>query len=100
MRTPHPWPKRRHHKRRIVTAELLAEFRRILEPGGLLRFASDSREYVAWTLVHLRAAGGFEWLAETPRDWRERPPDWPGTRYEAKAREQGREPAFLTFKRL
>jgi tRNA (guanine-N7-)-methyltransferase len=96
---PDPWPKRRHHKRRIVTPAMLGEFHRILRPGGLLRFASDSRDYVAWTLIHVRAHGGFEWLAEAPRDWRERPPDWPQTRYEAKARREGRNPMFLSFQR-
>jgi tRNA (guanine-N7-)-methyltransferase len=97
---PDPWPKRRHHKRRIVTPAMVAEFHRILKPGGTLRFASDIRDYIAWTLLHVRAHGGFEWLAERAIDWRERPPDWPATRYEAKARAEGRDPAFLTFRRL
>jgi tRNA (guanine-N7-)-methyltransferase len=97
---PDPWPKRRHHKRRIVTSDMLGEFHRILKPAGSLRFASDSGDYVAWTLVHVRAHGGFEWLAKRPGDWRERPPDWPETRYEAKARAAGRNPVFLTFRRL
>jgi len=97
---PDPWPKRRHHKRRIVTPAMVAEFHRILKPGGTWRFASDIGDYVAWTLLHLRAHGGFEWLAERAHDWRERPPDWPATRYEAKARAEGRVPAFLTFRRL
>lgn len=97
---PDPWPKRRHHKRRIVTLALLADLHRILKPGGEFRFASDSGDYVAWTLARVRANGGFEWLAERPEDWRRRPPDWPETRYEAKARREGRRPAFLTFRRL
>lgn len=97
---PDPWPKRRHHKRRIVTSDMLHEFHRILKPAGTLRFASDSGDYVAWTLAQVRAHGGFEWLAERPGDWRERPPDWPETRYEAKARAAGRNPVFLTFRRL
>ena len=97
---PDPWPKRRHHKRRIVTPAMVAEFHRILKPEGIWRFASDIRDYIAWTLVHVRAHGGFEWLAERPCDWRERPPDWPETRYEAKARAAGRSSAFLTFRRL
>jgi tRNA (guanine-N7-)-methyltransferase len=87
---PDPWPKRRHHKRRIITSDMLAQFHRILRPGGVLRFASDSGDYVAWTLIHIRAHGGFAWLADAPPDWRERPPDWPETRYEAKARRAGR----------
>lgn len=96
---PDPWPKRRHHKRRIVAPDVVGHLHRILRPGGLFRFASDSGDYVAWTLAHLHRHGGFEWLAESARDWRERPPDWPETRYEAKARAQGRAPMFLSFRR-
>jgi tRNA (guanine-N7-)-methyltransferase len=95
---PDPWPKRRHHKRRMIGPLMLGEFHRILKPGGLLRFASDSRDYVAWTLVHVRAQSGFEWTANAPEDWRLRPSDWPETRYEAKAVKQGRAPVFLTFR--
>jgi tRNA (guanine-N7-)-methyltransferase len=97
---PDPWPKRRHHKRRIVTSAMLGQFHRILKPEGVLRFASDSGEYVAWTLIRMRAHGGFAWAAEAPQDWRERPPDWPETRYEAKALRAGRTPMFLSFRRL
>jgi tRNA (guanine-N7-)-methyltransferase len=96
---PDPWPKRRHHKRRLITSDMLAQFHRILRPGGVLRFASDSRDYVAWTLIHIRAHGGFTWLADAPPDWRSRPPDWPETRYETKARREGRQPTFLAFER-
>ena len=38
---PDPWPKARHHKRRLIQAETVAEFVRLLAPGGRLRFASD-----------------------------------------------------------
>ena len=96
---PNPWPKRRHHKRRMIGPKMLSELHRILKPGGLLRFASDSLDYVAWTLIEVRAQGRFEWTAEAPEDWRERPPDWPETRYELKARKAGRALVFLTFRR-
>lgn len=96
---PDPWPKRRHHKRRMVGPQMLGEFHRILKPGGLLRLASDSRDYVAWTLIHIRAHGRFEWTANAPEDWRRRPSDWPQTRYEAKALKHARTPVFLTFRR-
>ncbi|WP_213160798.1 tRNA (guanosine(46)-N7)-methyltransferase TrmB [Kaustia mangrovi] len=96
---PDPWPKARHRKRRFVSHETVGELHRILRPGGTLRFASDIADYVRWTLAHIRAHGGFEWTAEHPRDWRERPRDWPGTRYEAKARGAGRRCAYLSFRR-
>lgn len=97
---PDPWPKTRHNKRRFISADNLAQIARVLRPGGRLRFASDITDYVRWTLVHVRAAGGFEWTATRAADWRQRPGDWPATRYEAKAIRQGRSPAYLEFIRL
>lgn len=101
---PDPWPKKRHNKRRFINPETLALLAAALAPGGELRFASDIPDYVAWTLAHIRrhnltGKGRFEWLAEAPSDWRNRPDDWPRTRYEAKAIREGRTPAYLRFRR-
>lgn len=43
---------------------------RVLKPGSLFRFASDIEGYVNWTLQHVEAAGGFEFVAKTADDWR------------------------------
>ena len=94
---PDPWPKTRHHKRRFVSAENLRQLHRIMRRGSEFLFASDIEDYVSWTLKHVHTHGGFEWLAESPRDWREPPPGWPGTRYEAKALREGRKPHYLRF---
>ncbi|MDR3500736.1 MAG: tRNA (guanosine(46)-N7)-methyltransferase TrmB [Parvibaculum sp.] len=101
---PDPWPKSRHNKRRFVNDETLALIEAALREGGELRFASDIPDYVAWTLAHIRrfnetAQSRLEWLAESPADWRERPADWPQTRYEEKARREGRQPGYLTFRK-
>lgn len=96
---PDPWPKRRHWKRRLVDAGTLACLHRVLRPGGELRIASDSADYVAWMLAAIHRHGGFEWTARRPADWRLRPPDWPSTRYEAKALAAGRQPVYLVFRR-
>ena len=42
---PDPWPKRRHHRRRIVTIDFLDSIHRALEPGGTLRIATDQPDY-------------------------------------------------------
>jgi tRNA (guanine-N7-)-methyltransferase len=47
-----PWPKRRHHRRRVVQDAFLAEAWRILEPGGELRIVTDHEEYWAWMQEH------------------------------------------------
>ena len=96
---PDPWPKKKHWKRRFVGGINLDRFARVLRPGGRFRFASDIDTYVNWTLLHCRAHGAFEWRAGSAEDWRKPYPDWPGTRYEAKALREGRRPAYLTFVR-
>ncbi len=97
---PDPWPKRRHWKRRFVSAERIEHFARILKPGGVFRFASDIESYVEWTLSHLARSHRFEWTAERADDWRLPWGGFPGTRYEAKAKREGRVPAYLTFRRI
>lgn len=96
---PDPWPKRRHAKRRMISPWFFAEAARAVKPGGEVRVASDIPDYVRWTLMHAQSAEAFEWTAERADDWRTRPDDWPQTRYEAKARREGRPPAYLTFRR-
>ena len=48
-----PWPKKRHHKRRVVQDESLQEMHRILEPGGELRIVTDHVELWAWCEEHV-----------------------------------------------
>lgn len=47
-----PWPKTRHHKRRVVQDRFLADARRVLEPGGELRIVTDHEDYWAWMEEH------------------------------------------------
>jgi tRNA (guanine-N7-)-methyltransferase len=96
---PDPWPKARHHRRRFVTPEHLAPLARAMQPGAILRIATDIPDYVRQTLEEVPRAG-FEWLAERPQDWREPWADWISTRYEQKALREGRVPHYLTFRRL
>jgi tRNA (guanine-N7-)-methyltransferase len=96
---PDPWPKARHHKRRLVAPQTLARLARVMRPGAQLRLATDIGDYARASLMAFGQTQAFEWLAEGARDWRERPPDWPRTRYEAKAIDQGRKPVYLTFLR-
>jgi tRNA (guanine-N7-)-methyltransferase len=94
---PDPWPKRRHHKRRIVNQPLLEQLARTMRAGAELRFASDIDDYVGWTLRRILDAPGFQWLPRLPDDWRRPWPGWTATRYETKARLAGRTSSYLTF---
>lgn len=96
---PDPWPKRRHRKRRFVQDPNIAAIGRVLRLGGEFRFATDIADYAAWTLRHMLRFPDFEWTAERADDWRHPWQGFPGTRYEAKARREGRGPCYLIFKR-
>jgi tRNA (guanine-N7-)-methyltransferase len=47
-----PWPKSRHHRRRVVQDRFLADAHRVLIPGGELRIVTDHEEYWAWMEEH------------------------------------------------
>lgn len=95
---PDPWPKRRHHKRRLVSASLISELARVMAAGGELRIATDIGDYARTALIALQDSP-FSWQAASPQDWRLRPDDWPSTRYQAKALREGRRCYFFRFLR-
>jgi len=81
---PDPWPKARHAKRRLLTADFLALVASRLRPGGLLHVATDWQPYAAQVAAALAAAPELE-LVST-----ERPPSRPTTRFERQGRAAGR----------
>ncbi|MFO1068531.1 MAG: tRNA (guanosine(46)-N7)-methyltransferase TrmB [Geminicoccaceae bacterium] len=91
---PDPWPKLRHHKRRIVNPETLALMARALRPGGELRLATDDAAYAAFMERSLRQQPLLRPLPATPR-----PDDWPETRYERKALDAGRSAVLFRLQR-
>jgi tRNA (guanine-N7-)-methyltransferase len=97
---PDPWPKRRHRKRRIVSDEFLASVARVLKPGAEFRYATDIDDYCGWTLAHVLRSQDFHWRAQLPGDWLAPWDGWFSTRYEHKARLEGRTSAYLTFVRV
>ena len=96
---PDPWPKRRHWKRRLIQDDTVAAMARVLRTGRLFRFASDSADYAAWTLLRLLRARDFIWTADRADDWRKPWPDFMDTRYHRKAAREGRAPTYLVFRR-
>jgi tRNA (guanine-N7-)-methyltransferase len=96
---PDPWPKTRHHKRRVIQADSVAELARLLKPGGALRFASDVAHYVDWALALFLANPAFRWTADEASGWRKPPADHITTRYEEK-RLGDCTPVFLDFVRV
>ncbi|MEO5808335.1 tRNA (guanosine(46)-N7)-methyltransferase TrmB [Devosia sp.] len=87
---PDPWPKTRHHKRRFVSPTTLKELARVIRPGGTFYFASDIEDYANSTLAHILREPEFRFEAGAPGSWHQPYPGWVSTRYETKARREGR----------
>jgi tRNA (guanine-N7-)-methyltransferase len=98
---PDPWPKTRHHKRRFISPTTLGELARVLKPGSVFRFATDIEDYANWALAHIVRSPDFRFAPARPGIWHEPYPGWEPTRYEEKARLEGRMISFyLEFHRL
>ena len=82
---PDPWPKLRHHKRRLVKHDLLDQLSHIMPSGSLLRMATDHHGYASWMLAQILSHSKFEWSANSQKDWQQAPSDWISTRYQQKA---------------
>jgi tRNA (guanine-N7-)-methyltransferase len=97
---PDPWPKARHAKRRFMNHGPMNLISAKLKPGGEFRLGTDHPIYCRWAMMVMGARADFRWLAETPGDFLTRPDDWPQTRYEAKARVEGREVWYFRYMRI
>jgi tRNA (guanine-N7-)-methyltransferase len=97
---PDPWPKRKHQKRRLVNPQTLSLLARVLKPGAELRIGTDIGDYARTLLLAVMGEPRLRWQAECPDDWRQRPADWPETRYEAKAAREGRRRYYFRFLRV
>jgi tRNA (guanine-N7-)-methyltransferase len=88
---PDPWPKRRHHKRRLVQPGFVALAASRLRPGGTLHLATDWSEYALQMRAVCDAEPQLENTAATePGGWTPRPAWRPVTKFEERARAEGR----------
>jgi tRNA (guanine-N7-)-methyltransferase len=93
---PDPWPKTRHHRRRLVRAGFAAVAASRLVPGGLWRLATDWPEYAEQMTAVLDAEALLENVHDGPAPrWQDRPV----TRFERRGRQDGRPITDLTYRR-
>ena len=96
---PDPWPKKRHHKRRLVQTDFIELIRRVLTPGGYFHLATDWQDYAEHMLALLSQTPGFENSAGsgcyTPR-----PEYRPLTKFERRGQKLGHGVWDLIFRRV
>ena len=96
---PDPWPKKRHHKRRLVKAAFVESIARVLKPGGLLHLVTDWADYAGQISQVMTASQRFgelsaEAAADDPRSAR------PPTKFERRGRHLGHEVWDFYFRRV
>jgi tRNA (guanine-N7-)-methyltransferase len=84
---PDPWPKKKHHKRRLLQAGFLTDLGRALKPGGVFYFATDWEEYAEEVLAALQSLAMFE---NTCEKWAEGVTWRPSTRFERRGLQEQR----------
>jgi len=95
---PDPWPKKRHHKRRLVQPAFVEALRCRLAPGGLFYLATDWEDYAAHMLEVLSQAPGFENVAGAAL-YAARPTERPLTRFERRGQRLGHVVRDFVFRR-
>ncbi len=97
---PDPWPKRRHHKRRILNSELIELLARVIRPGGIFHAATDWPPYAEQMLELLEDAR--DWFVNTagPGQYAPRPAHRPLTRFEQRGERLGHPVRDLIYRRL
>ncbi len=96
---PDPWPKRRHHKRRLVGPEFIALVSSRLEVAGTLHLATDWESYAGEMLAACAAEPGLRNTA-AGNGFAPRPAWRPVTKFEQRARDEDRAVRDLLFARV
>lgn len=95
---PDPWPKKRHHKRRILQNGFVSVIENALPSGGVLHCATDWQEYAEWILELLQSRENLTSLC-APNSYADRPDYRPATRFEQRGRKLGHEVFDLLFEK-
>ncbi len=96
---PDPWPKKRHHKRRLVQPPVARDFARVIRPGGMLHVATDWEDYAEHIREVVDATGTFQAVAGERPDADPaslRPP----TKFERRGQRLGHHVWDLLYERL
>lgn len=94
---PDPWHKKRHHKRRLIQANFVAQLCSKLKPGGIVHVATDWENYAEHILAVLNAEPTLE---NTVTDYAPKPDYRPHTKYEERGKRLGHGVWDLVFRKL
>jgi len=95
---PDPWPKKKHHKRRLVQADFVKQIRHKIKPGGIFHMATDWENYAEQMMQVMSAADGFTNVSGQ-RNYSSKPAYRPETKFERRGINLGHGVWDLLFQR-
>jgi tRNA (guanine-N7-)-methyltransferase len=96
---PDPWPKKRHHKRRIVQTDFMLQISRVLTPGGIFHAATDWEPYAGHMLAVIDALPALFENVAGPGTFSPRPDARPPTKFERRGERLGHRVFDLLYRR-
>jgi tRNA (guanine-N7-)-methyltransferase len=96
---PDPWPKKRHHKNRLIRQEFIDALNLMLKHGANVEIATDHPDYSEWIIEHFDQRKDFEPLFEGGFTF-ERQEDHIETYFENVKESEGFPPRFMFYKKL
>ena len=98
---PDPWPKKKHHKRRLVDVDFFYKLKNFLKDNATINIASDSKSYISQILKCIyEVKSDYLWLNQNKNEWDYLNLDLPNTKYFNKALENGLNPFYLKLIKL
>lgn len=97
---PDPWPKRKHHRRRLVNQEFLASLASIMQQGAFVQVSTDHEEYASWIVDEFIRSPYFSSVYEDIVLQHSGLDEHVVTWFEQEQRRRGFEPKFMLFKKL
>jgi tRNA (guanine-N7-)-methyltransferase len=94
---PDPWPKKRHHKRRIIQNDFMTLLAKKLKPGGFVHMATDWENYAEHMLEVMHAHSDYK---NTVDNFISRPESRPLTKFEQRGLKLGHEIFDLMFVKI
>ncbi|MCK9557166.1 MAG: tRNA (guanosine(46)-N7)-methyltransferase TrmB [Candidatus Cloacimonetes bacterium] len=97
---PDPWPKRRHHRRRLIQQDLLNAMAHILIPGAQVQISTDHSEYASWIVEEFLQNPHYTSLQDDPIQLHPNLDEHIVTWFEEEQRKHGYHPYFMLFERI
>ena len=98
---PDPWPKNRHHKRRLINENFLLNLHLFLKKNAIVYISTDSKSYLVSIMeIIYKIRKKFVWENYTPDKWSYELDDLPLTKFYFKAKKSKTTPFFIKLRKI